>query len=103
MANPRLHEVVIKHRVMVHAENPDHAAKIVRLHLRDSEAEWPLVSEIGDCASVEGLATICTDPQNICEGYRDVAPWSDSGETRTCGEILKDEADELDKQRHEKK
>lgn len=99
MAEPRLHEVKISHRIMVYAENHSHAEKIARIHLTDLENEWPLVHEIAHCADVEGLQTIVTSEEGLSEGYRDVPPYSDSGETRTCGEILKDEADALEKQR----
>ena len=103
MPDPRLHHVTITHKVMVHAESAEHAEKIVRQHLKDSEAEWPLHQEICDCASVDARQTIVTNEEDLAEGYRDVAPWSDTDENRTCKEILKDERDALEKQRHEPK
>lgn len=87
----RLHHVTITHKVMVYAESPEHAEKLVRSHMRDLEAEWPLHQEIADSASVLARQTPVTNHDDLVEGYRDVSPWSDDGESRTCKEILKDE------------
>lgn len=102
MDDNNIFHVTITHKIMVAAESHEHAERIARAHLSDKLAEWPLNHEVGDCASVAARQAPITNENDLAEGYRDIAPWSDNDEDRTCREILRDREKMVQEQRSKK-
>lgn len=94
MPDKRLFHTTITHKIAIYAESHTDAEKIARSHLHDKLAEWPLSEELAHSSDILSRQVPISNSELLPEGYLDVPPYSDDGETRTCKEILKDEEDE---------